>query len=83
MAIIDVRDNWAVVNTITCATVQTCSSRRSARIAANVLNRHEQENGRGVVYSVGLNLKCEAFRELLQVAQDKGLDLSPLFTPID
>ena len=83
MAIIDVRDKWLVVNTTTCATVQTCSSRVSARIAASAFNRHERENGRGSVYSVGLNLNCEVFRELLQIAQDKGVDLSFLFISID
>lgn len=83
MATIDVRDKWSVVSTATGITVQTCSSRWSARIAANAFNRHEQENGRGIVYSVALNPKCEAFRELFQIAQEKGIDISPLFTPLD
>ena len=83
MAVIDVRDKWAVVNTSARTIVQTCHSRRTANMAANTLNSHEKENARAPVYSVALNPKCEAFQELLQIAQEKEVNLSPLFAPLD
>lgn len=83
MAIIDVRDKWAVFNTVTGVTIQTCHGRRTASMAANTMNSHEKENARAHAYSVALNPKCEAFRELLQIAQEKRIDLSPLFSPLD
>ena len=82
MATIDTRDKWSVINTTTGATVQTCHSRETAERVTATFNRHEQENGRGIAYSVTLNRKCEAFRELLRIAQEKGVDLSTLFTPV-
>lgn len=83
MVTIDVRDKWAVANTDTRTIVQTCHGRRTANMAANTMNSHEKENARAPVYIVALNPKCEAFRELFQIAQDKGVDLSPLFAPLD
>lgn len=79
MAAIDVRDRWRVVNRDTGATVQTNYSKPGATAAALVCNAAAEQYGAKPVYTIALNPEYEGFRDLLQVAFARGVDLAPLF----